>query len=147
MRNAIIVLVIVLLVGGGGYIAWTMMDSNKEDSGQESTSESNDKDDDADDEMGVTATDEAIATNEVSYDSDGFLPATISVEVGTKVTWTNDSGADMWVASDPHPVHTDFSRFDQLKSGDSYSFTFEEAGTYEYHNHLNSGDTGSVVVK
>ncbi len=145
MRNAIIVLVIVLLVGGGGYVAWTMMDSDKDDSSQESTSEINDLD--ADDETGDTATDEAANTNEVSYDSDGFSPATISVEVGTKVTWTNDSGSDMWVASDPHPVHTDFSRFDQLKSGDSYSFTFEEAGTYEYHNHLNSGDTGSVVVK
>jgi plastocyanin len=144
MKNVLIVLVIVLLVGGGGYIAWTMMDSDKNDNSQVSTSETNDQD--ADDETGEI-TEEATATNEVSYDSDGFSPEGITVEAGTKVTWTNNSGSDMWVASNPHPVHTDFSSFDQKKAGDSYSFTFDKAGTYDYHNHLNSSDTGSVVVK
>lgn len=145
MKNVIIALIIVLLVGGGGYIAWTMMDSDKDDKSQVSPSETNDQD--ADDETGEITAEEATAINEVSYDSDGFSPEGITVEAGTKVTWTNNSGSDMWVASNPHPVHTDFSSFDQKKAGDSYSFTFEKAGTYDYHNHLNSSDTGSVVVK
>lgn len=137
MKKALIVIVVLVLLGGGGYLVWSMMDTDTQNGALEETENET---------VDQEAT-EAEATNEVSYTDSGFEPATITVDAGTEVTWTNDSGSDMWVASDPHPVHTDFGEFDQKQSGDSYSFTFDEAGTYEYHNHQNSGDTGTVIVK
>lgn len=55
----------------------------------------------------------------------------------------------MWVASDPHPTHTGLSGFDSGRGygeGENYSFTFNEPGNWGFHNHLNSGDTGKIIV-
>lgn len=84
------------------------------------------------------------------YTDSGFTPKTVTVKLGDTVTWTNKSGKAMWVASAPHPVHTDLPGFDQLKSvgkGDTYSYTFTKVGSWKYHNHLGPTDTGTVVVK
>ncbi len=143
MKKAVIIILVLALLGGGGYYAWATMNGTED----YTTGTSEETTELADEAEPAIEEDEVEATNEVSYTDDGFSPATITVEAGTKVTWTNESNADMWVGSDPHPVHTDFSAFDQKSTGNSYSFTFDEAGTYEYHNHQNSGDTGTVVVK
>lgn len=86
----------------------------------------------------------------VTYNGSSFSPASVTVKPGTKVNFVNQSSSPMWVASDPHPVHTDFSAFDASRGytqGQTYSFTFDQAGQYGYHNHLNSGSTGVVVVE
>ena len=56
----------------------------------------------------------------------------------------------LWVASNPHPIHTDYSDFDAKRGyakGERYSFTFFKQGTWKYHNHLNSGESGVIVVE
>ena len=69
----------------------------------------------------------------------------------------------MWIGSNVHPTHTDYdgtsrtthcapgysgpAPFDQCGTGTTYSFTFTKAGTYQYHNHVASQNTGTVVVK
>ncbi len=86
----------------------------------------------------------------VVYSDDGFSPSTITVKKGTTVTFRNDSSSQMWIASDPHPTHTDLPGFDGLRGynqGESYTYTFEKVGTWGYHNHLNSSDKGTVVVQ
>lgn len=85
----------------------------------------------------------------VTYTSFGFSPNIINIEMGDTVRFSNDSSLNMWVASNPHPQHTEFSDFDAGKNyqnGESYSFTFNESGTYEYHNHSNPSMRGTVVV-
>lgn len=85
----------------------------------------------------------------VSYTDSGFLPRTITIKRGDTVTFKNESAHSMWVASDPHPVHTNYVAFDALRGyrpGETYSFTFTRSGTWGYHNHLRAGDTGTVVV-
>ncbi len=55
----------------------------------------------------------------------------------------------MWTASAPHPQHTNYAGFDQLKSvpnGGTYEFTFTKVGTWKYHNHVAPTFTGSVTV-
>jgi hypothetical protein len=55
----------------------------------------------------------------------------------------------MWVASAVHPTHLLLPGFDELKStgkGGTYEYTFVKVGTWQYHNHVNPSDTGSVVV-
>lgn len=90
---------------------------------------------------------ESASANTVVYTQAGFSPSSIIVEAGTTVRFINQSERQMWVASNPHPVHTDYSAFDQLGAGDEYSFTFTESGSYPYHNHLVPTATGVVTVQ
>lgn len=102
----------------------------------------------------------APAIMKVLYFKDGFTPATVTVAKGSTITWDNQSGGSMWVASAMHPAHAGYSgttlaqhcndatdvSFDQCKNGASYSFTFDKAGTWAYHNHSNAGHFGKVIV-
>jgi plastocyanin len=105
-----------------------------------------------------------IAQVQVRYTEKGFDPQTVAVKVGTTVAWINVSGRPMWVASDPHPTHTDLPGFDQkeiinmkdkflflhlaLAHGDGiYEYTFTKIGAWKYHNHINPNDRGTVIVK
>lgn len=86
----------------------------------------------------------------VEYTSTGFVPKSITVKVNTTVSWVNKDSDDVWVASAPHPQHTDLPGFDALKgykTGESYSYTFTKVGNWKYHNHLNPSNFGVVIVE
>ena len=104
-----------------------------------------------------------VSKASISYGSNGFSPATITVKKGTTVTFSNESGKDFWPASALHPTHTvypgssvekcgtiDASKiFDAcagIKSGSSWSFVFNEVGSWKYHDHLSASRFGTVVV-
>lgn len=58
-----------------------------------------------------------------------FEPATITVEVGTTVTWVNKDSV-------PHTATEDVDDgFDSgfMNQGERYAYTFKEPGTYTYH--------------
>ena len=102
----------------------------------------------------------APMTAAVTYGSNGFSPAEVTIKKGGTVTWTNNGGGNLWVASAPHPAHTAYSgtalaqhcsdatdvSFDQCRNGASYSFTFSKAGTWAYHNHSAASNFGRVIV-
>ena len=86
----------------------------------------------------------------ITYTDGGFSPKTIEIKVGETVKFANESSRSMWVASAPHPTHTNYPEFDQktaVDKGTSYEFTFTKAGTWKYHNHKSTSDSGTVVVK
>ncbi|MFB6213027.1 MAG: cell wall-binding repeat-containing protein [Candidatus Nanohaloarchaea archaeon] len=99
--------------------------------------------------------------NVVTYTDSGFQPQTITIQRGEEVTWVNEAGSSMWVASDRHPTHTQYDgtstsqhcsdgesdTFDQCSSGGRFSFEFEKTGEFGYHNHRAAGDTGTVIVR
>ena len=88
--------------------------------------------------------------SEVKYTTAGFSPVTLTVKKGTTVKFVNTSGQKMSVASDPHPSHTNYPEFDQFKSDakgkDEYSFVFDKAGAWGYHDHFKASNKGTVVV-
>ena len=95
-------------------------------------------------------TEEETSTHEVIYGSLGFVPSTHEIKIGDTVTFKNESGKGMWVASNPHPSHSDTPEFDagiSIANGNSWSFVFTEEGSFSYHNHLNSSQGGKIVVK
>lgn len=99
--------------------------------------------------QGSLATTAPVSGNTVTYTDTGFTPATLTVKVGTVVTFMNQSSLDMWVASDPHPTHTDLPGFDEkqaVSNGVSYTYTFQKVGTWGYHDHKNPGMKGKVEV-
>lgn len=86
----------------------------------------------------------------VTITDGGFSPATLTVKAGTTVTFMNKDSAPHWPASNPHPVHTALLGFDakiSLATDQTYNFTFNRPGTWRYHDHLNPGLVGQVVVE
>ncbi|MBI2068542.1 MAG: cupredoxin domain-containing protein [Candidatus Yanofskybacteria bacterium] len=97
-------------------------------------------------------------SNTVIYTDSGYSPATITIKKGQTVIWKNNSSKQMRTASAIHPTHSVYpttggcvgSTFDAcmgLPSGQEWSFGFENAGTWKYHNHMNPSHTGTVVVE
>ncbi|MDO8492516.1 MAG: cupredoxin domain-containing protein [bacterium] len=97
-----------------------------------------------------TSTSTTSGTVTVTYTSNGFSPDSATIKVGDTVTFVNQSDGSMWLASSPHPVHTDYPEFDEkeaVANGGSYKFTFSKAGSWAYHNHLSPGKRGTIVVQ
>ena len=83
----------------------------------------------------------------ISIDDEGFRPETVDILIGTTVVFTNNGQALHWPASAPHPTHTGLPGFDAekgLATGETYSFTFSELGTFGMHDHLNAKIKGSI---
>lgn len=102
----------------------------------------------------------------VTYTDQGFSPQNVTVMQGGTVTFVNQSSHQMWIASNPHPVHTGYdgtsvsqhcaagysgpAPFDEctaVNAGGSFSFTFNKTGSWGYHNHALHSDTGTVTVQ
>lgn len=91
-----------------------------------------------------------VAGVTISMDETGFTPKTVTVEAGTTVTFVNNGQAPHWPASALHPTHQVLPGFDALRglaTGETYSFTFEKVGSWNYHDHLNPKLFGTVVVE
>lgn len=76
----------------------------------------------------------------------GFFPETVTIKKSTAVKFVNKSSTPMWIASAPHPIHTDYPEFNQKENGDTFIFTFDKVGSWKYHNHSPFSAGGVVVV-
>ncbi|MEX2090871.1 MAG: hypothetical protein WD989_01910 [Candidatus Paceibacterota bacterium] len=104
--------------------------------------------------------------NLVTYTDSGYSPTILTIKRGETVTWKNASSFKMWTASAIHPTHnnypgTDISFCDKEKptlvpmfdscggfaSGQTWSFEFDNVGTWKYHNHSNPSHTGTIIVE
>ena len=96
-------------------------------------------DDEASDGSGAPAADGAVAIADFAFD-----PVDATVPAGTAVTWTNTDGS-------PHSIQDDsgrelFPESEDLGNGDTFSFTYDEAGTYEYICGIHNYMRGTVTV-
>jgi plastocyanin len=90
----------------------------------------------------IAASSVLAADSAVTIAGLAFNPATVTIQVGDSVTWTNqDSTAHTATAGD--------GSFDtgQLANGDSDSVTFDTAGTFAYICSIHPQMSGSVVVE
>lgn len=85
----------------------------------------------------------------VAISASGFAPATLTVKVGDTVIFTNNDAANHQVASAVHPTHLIYPPLNGpvLAPGMSHTVAFTSAGTFKYHDHLNPGLTGRIVVQ
>lgn len=75
-----------------------------------------------------------------------FSPASIQVGLGTTVTWTNTDGTTHTVSSGK--PGTKDGKFDQLVNDKAtFTFTFSQAGVYEYFCSIHTSMTGRVEAK
>jgi len=97
---------------------------------------------------------------EVALQTFAFVPRTLTIDAGTTVTWTNNDDILHTVTSGigqkqgvPGVSKNKDAKLDGLfdqemeSVGATFSFTFEEAGTYDYFCAIHPGMTGKVVVR
>src|SRR3989344_2072629 len=105
-----------------------------------------------------------IARAVVLYTVSGYVPQIFTVQQGETVTFVNGSTSPMWSATAVHPTHqvypgSDINKcntaeekntFDAcggIEPNQEWSFTFEEKGSWGYHDHLNPSRRGTIVVE
>src|SRR2546429_5944480 len=81
---------------------------------------------------------------EVKIDNFSFGPSTLTVAVGTTVTWTNRDDIPHTVASSDDPKAF---KSKVLDTDEKFSFTFTKAGTYPYFCSIHPKMTAKVVVE
>jgi plastocyanin len=71
-----------------------------------------------------------------------FAPVTMTVSVGTTVTWTN-------LDDEPHTVVSDVGLFRSgaMDTNESFSFKFDKPGTYHYTCSIHPRMVGTIVVE
>jgi plastocyanin len=82
------------------------------------------------------------ASAAVAIDNFAFSPATLTVTAGTIVTWTNKDSAAHNIIS-----QTKVFQSDTMSTGGTFSFTFKDKGTYDYHCGIHPSMTGKVIVE
>jgi plastocyanin len=82
------------------------------------------------------------AASDVKVDNFTFGPGTLTVPVGTTVTWTNRDDI-------PHTVVSTEGAFKSkvLDTDEKYAFTFGKTGSYSYFCSIHPKMTGKIVVQ
>ncbi len=92
-------------------------------------------------------------THSVTFGPNSMAPQTLTIALGDSVEFRNSDLKPHWPASAPHPAHSLYPEFDPkapIKPGEIWLFKFEKAGTWKFHDHLNSRNTklqGTIIVK
>lgn len=106
------------------------------------------------------------SANMIEITANGYSQSEIKIKKGDTVTWINKDSVPHWPASAAHPTHrvypdSDIQKcgtaeqagiFDACKglaSGESFSFKFDQVGTWKYHDHVKpvAPFFGSVIVE
>jgi len=85
------------------------------------------------------------ATGSITIRDMMFTPSQITIAKGGTVTWTNNDSVT-------HTVVDDLSNVGGPSSGDiapgqTYSFTFNKTGSFQYHCSIHPSMRGTIVVK
>jgi plastocyanin len=94
-------------------------------------------------------------TNTITIGADGRVsPASITIAVGSRVTFVNSHNRNHDMASDPHPSHEDCPAMDQVgfltpgQTKTSGNFTVaRRCGFHDHNDPGNSGLFGSITVQ
>ncbi len=150
MKTTIIVIAALIIIGGAGFVILNKNDNNtpsdegsaqtsqQEDSATAGESQSSEPANALDPnnytqgaEIGETV--DATDQKEVTVSIDDFIFETtyLKIKKGTKVTWVNNGNISHTVTSDQGSPKSGLDS-QLLGNGDTYEFTFDEAGVYEY---------------
>jgi plastocyanin len=89
----------------------------------------------------ATGSPAAVAGDQVTIDNFAFAPGTLTVKVGSTVTWTNRD-------EEPHTVAASDGSFHSpgMGTGATFTHTFATAGTFDYVCSIHPSMHGTVVV-
>ena len=81
-----------------------------------------------------------VKSSAVNIQNFAFSPAVLTVKKGTTVTWTNNDSA-------PHQLKSATFNSGRLSQGESFSFTFNDAGTFDYSCSIHPSMQGQIIVE
>lgn len=85
--------------------------------------------------------------NDVWMQGSSFNVANLEIEAGTTVTWTNKSSMDHTVTSGTRGGDDEGELFDRtVGPGETFTHTFEDAGSFAYFCRLHPGMDAEVTV-
>ena len=85
----------------------------------------------------------------VQLQKDGYSPKDLTIQKGDTVKFTTTSDKHFWPASNLHPSHRIYPDFDPKESiaaEESWSFRFNQVGSWRYHDHISPYFTGEIEV-
>lgn len=143
-KIALVLVVLVVLIGGG---VWWAMRGDDDDTPATTTNQTETTDQttapiDENTPVDESTDDPAPGNASVEIKDFSFGPSNLTIKKGTTVTWTNQGSTMHTVTSD----EGDTLNSGELNKGDSYVFTFNEAGTFDYHCTPHPQMTGTVTV-
>ena len=81
------------------------------------------------------------ATNTITIQNTAFYPTTLTVKPGTTVTWINKDNETQNIVSNNGVFDSG-----NLKTNQSYNYTFNQSGSYPFHSTINTNLTGTIIV-
>lgn len=84
-----------------------------------------------------------LPTKAITINNFAFSPATLTINKGETVVWTNSDPMAHTVTSDSGSELSSGT----LSKGQTYSHTFNDAGTYNYHCNFHSSMKATIIVK
>lgn len=85
----------------------------------------------------------------ITLTEDGFVPDQVKIKKGDTVQFKSTAGNPFWPASDIHPTHSIYSEFDPkdaIMPDKTWSFQFNNVGSWRFHDHLGPYFTGKITV-
>lgn len=162
----IVIVLIVIVVVIGGFMLFR--GGNDSASGESGTTSGNklkvsEVNKNTGQENEVSGGEKIIGGNVVEITATKFSPNILTIKQGDTVQFLNKDSSLHWPASAMHPEHkvypgSDIEKcktadknkiFDACKGlaqGEEFRFTFNEKGTWRYHDHLKVSLTGTIVV-
>jgi amicyanin len=83
----------------------------------------------------------ASGTVNITISNYTFNPDTLTITAGTKVVWTNQDTVSHTITNDSKIFGSGF-----LAKGNTYEFTFDQPGTYDYHCTPHPFMRGKIIV-
>jgi plastocyanin len=81
-----------------------------------------------------------VSSNNINIQNFAFSPETLTVTKGTTVTWINNDSA-------PHQIKSATFNSGQLGKGQSFSFTFNDVGAFDYSCAIHPSMLGKIIVE
>lgn len=142
-KTGIVVLVVLLMVIVTASSIALMAGKNSENDAAPPATTNRNQSDTAG--LGNGAVVDAVATTEVAIQDYAYAPEIIKIKVGDTVTWTNNDTVQHDVKSEAGLSEGPMSEL--LAKGETYNFTFMEAGTYNYYCSPHPYMKGTVIVE
>lgn len=76
----------------------------------------------------------------VTIQNFAFSPSTLTITKGQTVTWTNEDSV-------AHQIASDTFNSNLMSNGQTFSFTFDTVGTFNYRCSIHPTMTGQIIVQ
>lgn len=141
MNKTVLIALVIIVLAAGGYLL--LQNSKNQEGTQPATAPAAQPSAMEEKQEGTQAGEnEKGEKYEVKIKNFAFTPAEMKIKVGETVTWTNEDSA-------PHTATASDGSFDSknLSQGQSFSFTFDKAGTYDYICSVHPSMKAKVIVE